>query len=101
MVRTGSPSITLEAVNGLDPGEASAILIAPERKADLLLLDERKGRRVAQELGIPVMGALGVILRAKACGLIPAARPLAEALSQFVFLDSLTVELALQSVGEH
>jgi predicted nucleic acid-binding protein len=57
------------------PGEAAAIQIAGELKADLLLIDERIGRREASRYGVPVVGALGVLLEAFRRGLI--ADPLA------------------------
>ncbi len=59
----------------LDRGEAEAISLAVETSADLILIDEADGRREAQELGIVVTGLLGVLVRAKKQGLIPAVRP--------------------------
>lgn len=49
----------------LDPGESAAIALSLELQADLLLMDERKGRRAAIDLGIVVTGILGVLLQAK------------------------------------
>ena len=64
----------------LDPGEASAIALAVERQATLLMLDERKGVQVATRYGLRVQGVLGVLLRAKAQGMIPLVRPLLDSL---------------------
>lgn len=45
----------------LDKGEEDAILLASEQKADLLLIDDLAGRRVASMHGINVMGTLGFL----------------------------------------
>jgi hypothetical protein len=60
----------------LDRGEAEAIILAMELKADLLLLDERRGSKVASRFGIRTIGLLGVLIEAKHKGIITAARPL-------------------------
>lgn len=52
----------------VDRGEAEAIALAEELHADHLLIDERKGRRLAQQQGLPVPGLLGVVLLAKSRG---------------------------------
>ena len=49
----------------LDQGEAEAITLAIDLKADRILLDERDGRKIAKSLGLKVIGVLGILLRAK------------------------------------
>lgn len=45
----------------LDAGEHAAISLAAAMKADLVLLDERAGRRAAQDVGLSVTGTLGIV----------------------------------------
>jgi predicted nucleic acid-binding protein len=45
-----------------DSGEAAAIALAQELKADRLLIDERDGRRIAANLEIPLAGTLAVLV---------------------------------------
>jgi predicted nucleic acid-binding protein len=52
----------------LDAGEAEALALAISTAADLLLIDESAGRRLAAYHGVAVTGALGIALRAKKCG---------------------------------
>jgi predicted nucleic acid-binding protein len=47
----------------LDPGEAEALALARQRHL-VLIVDEKKGRRVARMMGIPVLGLVGVLLLA-------------------------------------
>ena len=54
----------------VDVGEAEAIELARELHADRLLIDERKGRKLATKEGVPIIGLLGVVLLAKRKNLI-------------------------------
>ena len=57
-------------LNALDPGEQAAITLAQTLPADLLIIDERLGRRVASDRGIPIIGTLGILDDAASQGLI-------------------------------
>jgi predicted nucleic acid-binding protein len=64
----------------LDPGEAEAIVLALELRADALLIDEKKGRKIAQEYGITITGLLGVLVDAKSEHLIDEVKPILDRL---------------------
>lgn len=84
----------------VDPGESEAIVLAYE-KGLRIILDDRKAREVAQRLGVPVTGTVGLLLKAKQEGVIPLVRPLLDALDAHHFRigDALRAE-ALRLAGE-
>ena len=55
----------------LDNGEAAAIALAMQVKAEWILLDEKEGRKIAKTLGLKVAGILGILLRAQHEGRLP------------------------------
>lgn len=59
----------------LDPGEAAAIVLALDLRAELLLIDDRAGRREAAAIGLRLHGTLGVLVHARRCGLLTALGP--------------------------
>ena len=85
----------------LDAGEISSFELYEKLSADLLLIDERKGRKIAKENHFNIIGSLGVLIQAKRKGLIPQLKPKIEILrsSRIHFNDSLLDE-ALKIVGE-
>jgi hypothetical protein len=86
----------------LDEGEAEALALAIELRADLVLLDERLARAVATRVGLRHMGLLGCILEGKRASHIPAVRPLLDALvtlAGFWFSAQLYAHI-LQTAGE-
>ncbi|NEQ38713.1 MAG: DUF3368 domain-containing protein [Okeania sp. SIO3I5] len=46
------------------------------KATSLLIVDERKGRREATKLGIPITGTLGVLLKAKQLGFMSSIKPI-------------------------
>ncbi|NPA16782.1 DUF3368 domain-containing protein [Persephonella sp.] len=61
--------------NRLDIGEAEALALAIETKANLLLIDEKIGRKVAKEFNIKFTGTIGILLKAKEQGIIDEVKP--------------------------
>jgi hypothetical protein len=86
----------------LDPGEAAAIVLALELKAELLIMDERPGRTMARQYGLPVIGILGVLVEAKDKGLIRGVKPLMDRLVNEVGfrVSRQLYETILQRAGE-
>ncbi len=66
----------------LDAGEAEAILLAEKHPGDPLLMDEKRGRSVARNRGIPFIGTGGVLLIAKRQGQIERVLPILERLAE-------------------
>jgi predicted nucleic acid-binding protein len=54
----------------LGPGERVALILALSIRADLVLIDERKGTRAALDRGLEVTGTLGILQRAARRGLV-------------------------------
>jgi predicted nucleic acid-binding protein len=85
----------------LGAGESSVLAWSQSHPGSLAILDDGKARRIAQKLGLPVIGTLGVVLRAKRRGLIPLARPVVnELIAQGMYVSPPVVRDALALVGE-
>jgi hypothetical protein len=57
----------------LDKGEAEAIALAIENKADLILLDENDARKIADVYRLSKTGFIGMLIAAQKAGIIPSA----------------------------
>ena len=86
----------------VDAGEAEAIAIAADLRADIVIIDEQEGRMLARQAGLSITGTLGVLLRAKRNGHLPFIKPEIQALrnrTRFFLSASLEAEV-LASAGE-
>lgn len=85
----------------LGAGEAEAIALAMERAAERLILDDKKARRIARQLNLPVTGTLAVLLRAKEQGVVGSVREVLDALMAAYFRVSASlVSEVLRRAGE-
>jgi predicted nucleic acid-binding protein len=86
---------------GLDPGETEVLSLALELGTHTVVVDERAARRIALALGLSLVGAVGLLVRAKREGILPAVRPGVEALQRSgFFVSSALVGRVLREAGE-
>jgi predicted nucleic acid-binding protein len=84
-----------------DAGETAAMLLYKAIAADYLLVDDKRGRKVAKINQIKTIGSLGVLLQAKRAGLIPAVAPLLKLIVRSpVFLNKELLKTVLALAGE-
>lgn len=81
----------------LDRGEREAIQLAVERNAELLLIDERKGREVARRRGFATTGTLGVLLDAGFHGLVNPELAYRRLVAETTFRTSASLEAHFMS----
>lgn len=84
----------------LDVGESRAIELAQRLKADVLLMDETRGRRVARDIySLTVVGTGRLLVEAKRAGLVPAVAPLIEAIraNGYWLSDRIVAEICRQA----
>jgi uncharacterized protein len=86
----------------LDAGEAEAITLALEARADMLLMDEHLGRETALHMGVQCVGLVGVLVEAKHRGLIERVRSPLDALRDVAgfWVSERLYRRVLQDEGE-
>jgi predicted nucleic acid-binding protein len=87
--------------NTVDKGEASTIALAIEYDDCLLIIDDLKGRKFALQLGLHIIGTMGVIVDAKLSGIISSIKPLIQKIRNTNFRITQEIEkLMLSKAGE-
>jgi uncharacterized protein len=85
----------------IDTGEAEAIALTMELGDVFIILDDRNARRIAQQLGLKVIGTVGMLLRAKQKSVISEIKPLLTALTAADFrIAEPLIQNALRLAGE-
>ncbi len=100
-VRRPVGEVALPLVNDLGPGETEVLMLALELRDVVVVLDDGLARQVAETLGLPLTGTLGLLLDAKRKGLVPAVAPLLDQLQALRFRVSAPTRAAiLRLAGE-
>ena len=87
----------------LDQGEAAVIQLARQENISRILIDERKGRKIARNIyGLTVFGTLRLLLDAKRQNLLPnVSEPITQVLNYGYRIHDTIVQAALQEAGEN
>ena len=100
-VRDADPLLEAAYALMVDRGEAAALALATKTRDPCLLMDDRKGRRVASASGWRCMGTLGLLVRSKKAGHIPSvAGYFAQLDKAGWFIDPVLLQEALRAAGE-
>jgi len=101
IVQSANQFLKEEFCQYVDDGEASAIALASELSCDYIIIDDMAGRKLAEKLGLPVNGTVGVLLSAKQQGIIPLFRPYLDLIQKTNFRLSLKLaEQFIKDAGE-
>jgi predicted nucleic acid-binding protein len=100
-IRRAPPEILEGLPADLGAGEREAIALAIETQADLVVLDDQQGRRVARERELSVTGTVGVLIEARERGIIPSVRPELDRLIEAgMWIDEVFYHRVLQEFDE-
>jgi uncharacterized protein len=97
-----APPVEAFLASQLDVGEAAVLTLARLEPDAEVLMDERRGRRVGQQVyGLRILGTGGLLLRAKSAGLIEAVTPLTSAMKANGYhLSDRLLQAVSQAAGE-
>lgn len=102
-IQTSSSSVALTPMpwwSSLDRGEIEAIALALDLSARSVLLDDRLARRAAHQLGLNVVGSVGVLLEAHRRGMIDTVRPDLDAMVEAGFHLSRALYAEILAIAE-
>lgn len=85
----------------LHDGEVEVMILAQEKKADLVIIDDNAAKKAAKYLGLTVTGTLGILIKAKKKGIVEEIYPLLCKMKQNGFYISSELEkVVMEQVGE-
>ena len=101
MVEQVAATMVLPLAWDLGRGERAVLALALEKTDAVVMVDDGLARRAAKHLQIPVMGTLGLLLKAKQLTLIPAVASLLDQLDSLNFrVDAQTRQAILRLADE-
>lgn len=81
--------------------EGEVMILAKEKEADVIIIDDKNAKKHAKYLKLPVTGTLGVLIKAKKEGYIDKLKPILDGMLQNnIYLSDSLVERCLKEVGE-
>ena len=94
----GLPAILFR--NSIDAGERTALILALESQG-ALLIDDRRARLAAAELGLPMVGTLGLLAHGRKTGVIGPLQPMLSHLAETgYYLPAEAMAKVLSELGE-
>ncbi len=100
-IERGSPEVLQSVPADLGAGERAAIAVAIETGADLVIPDDRAGRRVARERDLSVTGTIGILIEARARDMISSVRrELDRLIEAGMWIDEVFYHRILQEFDE-
>ncbi len=101
VITPSNQKLILQLLDELDLGESESIALAIEKDARYLIIDEFKGRVIADKYGVKIVGVLGVLIQAKQNGLISSVKEYTTDLRNIGFrLDKNLVQNVLRKLNE-
>ena len=83
----------------IDVGESSGIALALETQDCLVILDDYKARKIAEQLSLNFTGTLGLFIKAKNTGIINSVKPILEKIRETNFRISADLEKEILSLS--
>lgn len=85
----------------LHDGEVEVMILAKEKNADLVIIDDNNARKYAKYLELTLTGTLGVLIKAKQEGYISEISPLIDGLARSgIYLSKTLIDKCLEQAGE-
>ena len=85
----------------LHDGEVEVMILAQEKQADLVVIDDNAAKKTAEYLGLTVTGTMGVLIKEKRLGHLDAVRPVLDEIKENGFYIGTSLEkMVLEQAGE-
>lgn len=85
----------------LHDGEVEVMVLAKERNADIVIIDDANAKKYAKYLQLPVTGTLGVLIKAKKQGYIHELKPMIQGMiNKNIYISERVMRFCLEQVDE-